>query len=269
MAIIKPILKYPGSKWARAQWIVSHFPAHTVYVEPYMGSAACFFQKEPAASEVLNDLSGNVVNLFRVIREHGQELADLIAFTPWAREEYDASFVPADTEIEQARRFLVRCWQAHGTRLSAKTGWRKVGARGNASTTSLWRQLPDRLLVTIDRLRQAEIECHPALDVIAEYNAPEVLLYVDPPYVLSTRSSVLYEHEMADTDHIALLDLLDHHRGSVVLSGYAHPLYDERLVHWQRITVSAFAEHGKQRTEVLWLNAKAQRRQMSLFEEVL
>lgn len=120
----------------------------------------------------------------------------------------------------------------------------------------------------IDRLKCAEIENREAIDVIKHFqDDPDCLLYVDPPYVLKTRSGAMYEHEMNDSDHIEMLDALDVHSGPVALSGYAHPLYDERLKHWHRVTMPSLAEKGSVRTEVLWLNAKAQRRQLGLFDE--
>lgn len=269
---IKPICKYPGAKWHRAPWIVSHLPAHSVYVEPYCGSAAIFFSKEPSAHEVLNDLSSSIVNLFRVIRTRGTELATAIEMTPWAREEYELierDYQNSGDELEDARRFLIRTWQAHGTRLSYTSGWRHKGVHGGSGdTTTLWNKLPGRILAAVERLKQAEIEHRPATDVIARYNAPHVLLYVDPPYPLAVRNGAFYEHEMDDAQHEELLDALDRHRGMVVLSGYTCALYDEKLSSWHRIEKTALAEHGRVRTEVLWLNQRAaQAKQLNLFAE--
>ncbi len=172
--------------------------------------------------------------------------------------------------IEDARRFLIRCWQAHGVRIAWTSGWKHNGLNGRAYPVRLWQQLPERILAVINRLRDAEIRQRPALEIIDYYNAPDCLLYVDPPYILSTRgrSDRLYSHEMTDSDHIELVEVLDRHTGPVVLSGYAHPLYDKRLAHWYRVTAPAIAEHGRQRTEVLWLNPKAARlQQLPLFAE--
>jgi DNA adenine methylase len=269
--VIKPILKYPGGKWRLAPWIVSFFPEHEHYVEPYCGSAACFFSKTPSVHEVLNDLNGSIVNLFRVIRSRGCDLAQAIEMTPWAEEEFSASekqYADTGDPVEDARRFLVRCWQAHGVRIAWTSGWKHNGLNGRAYPVRLWQQLPDRILAVIERLRDAEIRQRPALEIIDYYNAPDVLLYVDPPYILSTRGrpDKLYSHEMTDRDHKELLEALDKHTGPVVLSGYTHPLYEERLAHWCRVSVPAVAEHGRQRTEVLWLNKRAQYQQMALFD---
>lgn len=266
---MEPILKYPGSKWSLAPWIISHFPEHKIYVEPYMGSAAVFFQKKPSVHEVLNDLSGSVVNLFRVARDRGEELARAVYLTPWSEEEYhtiEKNYTDGD-ELEQARKFLVRTWQAHGSTITSIASWRHKGVKGDASTTTLWNKLPERILVAVDRLKMAEIRNRPALEIIKSYNSPDALLYVDPPYPLSTRNRKYYLHEMADNEHIELLELLNKHQGPVVLSGYACPLYDERLTIWQRVEMPTAGEHGKKHIEVLWLNSKAQHRQLSLFGE--
>lgn len=261
--MLKPFIRWPGAKWSRAAWIIEHFPAHTQYLEPYCGSAAVFLNKPAVDHEILNDLDGNIVNLYRVLRTQSEDLIDLLRLTPWSRKEYAASYDRCDEPIEAARRFLVRCWQAHGTRLNGKTGWRHRGPSASGGTTTLWKQLPERLQAMIARLQDAEIENRPALDLISEY--PEALLYVDPPYELSTRSGALYAYEMDSSQHTQLLEALDLHRGPVVLSGYACDLYDERLKHWQRVSMPALAETGKVRTEVLWLNERAKHRQLSLF----
>lgn len=252
--MIKPILKYPGAKWNCAEWIISHFPAHKHYVEPYFGSGAVFFNKQPAAHEVINDLSGDVVNLFRVIREQGEALAALIEMTPWAREEYNLSYEACDDALERARRFLVRVWQANSSDLTAKVGWRNIGPQGNASTTVVWRGVPERVLQLADRLKDAEIEHTPALDIVARYATTERLIYADPPYPLATRTGALYQHEMSDSDHEQLLEALDRHPGPVVLSGYHCALYDDRLRSWHTREKRVQAEKGNSRVEVLWLN---------------
>jgi DNA adenine methylase len=263
-------LKYPGAKWVLAQWIIAQFPEHTTYIEPYFGSGAVFFTKEPAKYEIINDIDEQVVNLFRVIRSQGDELACQIEMTPWSRKEYYESYNLNGQPLEDARRFLVRCWQAHGVKTSDKTGWMNIGPKVNGSTTSRWNKLPGRILAAIERLKNTEIECIPALELIQRFqDASNCLLYVDPPYILTTRSGRMYKHEMHNPEHIALLDALDKHAGPVVLSGYAHPLYDERLAHWQRITTHATAEKGQTRTEVLWLNPKARRQTApGLFDEI-
>lgn len=253
-----PALRYPGAKWDLAPWIIGRFPPHAHYIDPYFGSGAVFFSKVPSRHEVVNDLDGDVVNLFQVVRERGEELAELIDLTPYSREEYYRSYESAADPIEKARRFLVRSGQAHGFNVTSRSGWRHNGSQSLQPVTSRWARIPDSVRGMMHRIKNAEIECLPALAIIERYAVADALLYVDPPYVLSTRKAKkLYRHEMTDRDHLALLDMLDEHPGMIVLSGYESPLYAERLRHWHKITASSQAEKGGKRVEVLWLNAAA------------
>jgi hypothetical protein len=136
----KPLLKYPGAKWQRSQWIVRQLPAFRTYVEPFFGSGAIFFSL-PSCPEyvVLNDMSKSIVNLFEMVRTRGPELAAQIELTPWSRDEYYASYEITGDSMEDARRFLVRCWQAFGTRLNHRTGWRNRGsADGGLAHPAFW-----------------------------------------------------------------------------------------------------------------------------------
>lgn len=254
---IKPILKYPGAKWSSATWIAGNLPTGcNHYLEPYCGSAAIYFAlpKRPRHA-VLNDISNDIVNLLSVIRECGDELAYRISLTPWSRAEYHLSYEQISDPLERARRFLVRTWQANSADLSACVGWRNCGkVDAGSSPVPQWRKLPVNIVLAADALLHAEIDNRPAIDVIGRYASPDVLIYCDPPYPLSTRHGKLYQHEMTDADHAALLDALDAHPGPVVLSGYHCALYDDRLGHWTAKEKRVQAEKGNTRTEVLWLN---------------
>lgn len=269
----KPILRYPGAKWRLADWIVSHFPSHEIYCEPYCGSAAALFAKPPARQETINDLDGRVIGLFRVLRERPADLVAAIALTPFARWEYEHSDGgPVGDPVEDARRFLIRVWMAHAGKQGARVGWRHdmYGGRTNTSMPREWARLPDRLWAVVGRLKGVHLECRPALDVIAAFRPSGALLFVDPPYVFSSRyerTARYYRHEMTDGDHLVLLDALDAHPGPVVLSGYGSDLYDGRLSRWRRIDRTAIAYQGAARIESLWLNpiATATARQQPLF----
>lgn len=266
------ILQYPGSKWSLADWIISHMPPHTTYLEPYFGSGAVFFNKTPSALETINDLDGDVVNLFKVIRDNPGELAHLVKWTPYSRQEYYESYhlIENMSDLERARLFLVRCWMARGGKTSDRTGWKHnidVAKAPNNRMPDQWSKVPDRIISVTERLKSVQIEQQPATKLIKRYNSPSVLIYVDPPYILSTRSKRLYKHEMKDSDHIELLDILDKHSGPVLLSGYDHEIYNDMLGHWRREEKQALAEMGRIRTEVLWINpiAAEYSRQLTLF----
>ncbi|MBS3937160.1 MAG: DNA adenine methylase [Peptococcaceae bacterium] len=250
---MKPILRYPGAKWRAAPWILKHLPPHKVYLEPYFGSGAVFFNKTPCKIETINDIDENVVNLFKVIRERFSELATAMQTTPWARSEYYASYGMTSDSVENARRFLVRCWQAHATRLGVRTGWRHSVAIQSPSCSSQWRQLPNRIEQARARLMEAQIECMDALKLIAKYNHKDVLIYADPPYMPNTRQRGIYATEMKDSDHVNLLEALMRHRGSVVVSGYESDLYNSTLSNWTVVKKNVQTERGVSKTECLWI----------------
>lgn len=268
------VLKYPGSKWSTAEWIISKFPPgyeKLTYVEPYMGSLAVFFNKNRSVIETVNDIDSNVVNLFRVIREHPAEMAKLIKLTPWAREEYKNSYEQTDEPLEKARRFLVRMWMAIGAKSSDITGFRNVikGINGNLSHWN--NRLPDRILEAAERLQHTEtcvvqIESQPALQLIERYNRENVLMYIDPPYLLSTRSKRIYKHEMNDQDHVELLKILYKSKAKILLSGYENDMYNSMLEGWHKESVNCLKEAGLQATETLWMNYQPDNRQLNLFE---
>lgn len=246
-----------------AEWIISHFPEHQTYIEPFFGSGAVFFKKGSSNIETINDMDSSVVNLFKVIRDHPHELATGIEWTPFSREEYYSSYeFETGNEIEHARRFLVRCWQAIGAKTSDRTGWRSLISSNGPDVAKEWSKLPEKILMVTKRLKQAQIEHQPAVKLLERYKRKEVLVYADPPYIIETRTKRHYKHEMTIEDHIELLNVLDAHPGPVLLSGYVHHIYDDRLKHWHKETLDVAAEAGAKRQEVLWINSIAAERGM-------
>lgn len=261
---MKPILKYPGAKWRLAEFIIAQMPEHKVYLEPYFGSGAVLFNKEPTGIETINDIDGNVVNLFRVIRDRPDELARLIEFTPWARDEYLQSYELTGDSIEDARRFLVRCWQAFATRTGYKTGWRHSAQGLCPNMPEQWTKVPSRVKEVAERLKHVQIENMDAVELIKKYNHETVLIYADPPYTLDTRASKIYAHDITETDHVRLLEVLKKHKGPVILSGYENPLYSEYLGDWRIVRKNMATEKGQSKTEVLWMNFEPAVRQTSI-----
>ncbi|EUJ27349.1 DNA adenine methylase [Listeria cornellensis] len=251
---VKPILNYPGSKRKMAKLLANKMPGHSTYLEPFAGSLAMLFEKEKSIKETVNDLDGRVVNLFRVIRNHPEELKRLLQYTPFSREEYQNSYVVNDDPIEDARLFLVRCWMAIGAKTSDITGWRSCIAPNSPDTPRQWNSLHDRIDPIVERLKDVQIENQDALKLIERYNRPYVFIYADPPYPLSTRSNRMYANEMTDDDHMALLEKLKEHTGPVWLSSYENDLYNQELPNWEKRHYIMTAEAGASRTETLYIN---------------
>lgn len=253
------VLKYPGSKWRIAGKLVDLIPPHHTYLEPYFGSGAVFFKKQPSAIESINDLDGNVVNLFRCIQDDSEKLARIILTTPYARELYDKQFEkredPED-RFERARDFLIRCWQGHGYRTNGyKVGWKK-DVQGREKMYALWNwyRLPQWVIEVAERLRTVQIENLPALDLIRRFNYKNVFMYIDPPYLLETRAGKQYTFEMSDADHEELLRQLLCSKASIMISGYDSEMYNDMLSGWQRREFISHSEKGTKRKEVVWMN---------------
>lgn len=268
---MRTVIKYPGAKWSLADQIISRFPPHHSYLEPFFGSGAVLFNKPCSHIETVNDLDGSVVNLFRCIREDPERLAHEVYFTPYSRETFEAGYSdePEADPFRCALRFLARCNQGYGYRTNEiRVGWKNdIAARERAYAAKSWMELPEVILETAERLRGVQIEHRPALEVIRRFNFPNVLIYADPPYVLSSRSGgkKQYAHEMADEDHLALLETLKEHRGPVLLSGYASPLYNRALRDWHREILHTTDQLSRRREEVLWMNFEPENWQERIF----
>ena len=149
---MKAIFKYPGSKWSIADWIISHFPEHHSYLEAFLGSGAVLFNKPRSNIETVNDLDGNVVNLFEWIRKDPERLAHEIYYTPYARQVYDAAFaaVPEDS-LGKAVNFYIRLNMGHGFRTNGeKVGWKNdVQGRERSYASQDWCNLPENVVVKL------------------------------------------------------------------------------------------------------------------------
>lgn len=266
MSVTRPALRYHGGKFRLAPWIISFFPEHRVYVEPFGGAASVLLQKPPARSEVYNDVADEIVNVFRVLRDPGTaaRLARLVELTPFARAEFDLSYEPSDDPVEQARRTVCRSFMGHGSGAVYSrhaTGFR-TGIRGgrNQSAATDLLSWPDAVQAFTERLRGVAMESRDALYLMARCDGPDTLFYVDPPYPHSTRGNARgvrqkYAQELSDDDHRRLAGVLHDLAGMVVLSGYPCELYDRELYDgWERHERTALADGGRKRTEVVWLN---------------
>lgn len=253
---MKTLLNYPGAKWGMAREIVTLMPPHRSYLEPFFGSGAVLFNKPPSAIETVNDIDGDIVNFFKVLREQPEKLATHIAMTPYAREVFDdAHENRGEDPFDRAYRFAIRSRMGHGFKTYTKTGFKiDVQAREASYAVNCWNRMPRDLLDAANRLKEVQIENRPALDLIHRFNFENVLIYADPPYMMNTRYCKQYRYEMTEQDHVQLLDALKQHKGSVILSGYPSDLYDTELAGWGRITRKSYNQNADPRTEVLWFN---------------
>lgn len=264
---MKAVSKYPGSKWLLASWIISYFPEHHSYLEPFFGSGSILFNKPRSNIETVNDLDGNVVNLFDWIKRDPEHLAHEIYYTPYARQVYDATYASdSDDSLEKAVNFYIRLNMGRGFRTSGeKVGWKNdVQGREKSYAAQDWCNLPGKIMQAAERLRGVQIENRPAIELIKRFNFENVLIYCDPPYMLKTRHGKQYRCEMDDKEHEELLRVLLEHKGKVLISGYNTELYQDMLGKWERVETVSYSQVCSKKKEVLWMNFEQTHKQMIL-----
>lgn len=254
-----------GGKFSHLDWLLPLLPDAHHYCEPFSGSAAVLLNRAPSPVETYNDIDGEVVNFFRVLRDQGAELERAVALTPFSREEFHKA-VTAPTlgvnELERARRFFVRARQARtGLAQTATLGrWancKDTSRAGMAGVVSRWLGGIDGLGEISARILRVQIENRPALDVIRLYDSPGTLFYCDPPYLHDTRGdSKAYGFEMTEGEHVSLAATLNRVQGKVALSGYRNDLMDRLFDGWRRFDAAPKLCHSikKARQECLWMN---------------
>lgn len=259
--IKRPALRYYGGKFDIAPWIIGYMPFHLNYIEPCGGAASVLLQKPRSKLEVYNDLDSSVVNFFRMLRDHKDELLRAIKLTPWAREEYEYCIDRQDG-IEGARRFFMACWMSYngGTGSNPRLfGWRH--------TKDCRSRLPASFDITnndleaiAERFIGVQIEHRDFTEVIERYDNDAALIYLDPPYVPSERTNNKnwYACEWSETDHRIAAGQLRSALGYVIVSGYACPLYAELYeAHgWTRFDKEAQTNSGGKRIESIWLSPR-------------
>lgn len=278
---MKPPFTYFGGKTAIAERIAALLPPHEHYVEPFAGSLAVLLAKRPSPMETVNDLDGNLMTFWRVLRDRPGDLERACSLTPHSRAEHEAAFGLDGDDLERARKVWVLLSQGRGGHLPPKrSGWRHYqDPRGSHSTS-----MPDylgtyvgRIAAAAERLKGVSLECRPAAELIERYGRhADCLIYADPPYLASLRSlnhgrcrGPDYAHELrTDDEHRELAASLNAARATVVLSGYESPLYAGLFEGWHRAEVAASAGNGTDsaRTEVLWSNRPFP--QGTLFDQV-
>lgn len=263
---MKAPFQYYGGKMRLGPRIAAVLPPHDVYVEPFCGSAAVLFAKERRRSpskykEVVNDVDGEIVNFFRVLRDRPREFVDLVDSTPYARAEYDLARATWRGEnsdepdaLERARRFVVLARRSFGGRLGA--GWSR-GVGGNRNHANTWARAPEILRACADRLRGVYVEDLDCLDRLRRWDSRRTCFYLDPPYPGAYQGHYA-GYELADLR--ALVRALDAASGTFVLSNYAQTDV-EFPANWRRVEIDVYCAtaRDRRRTEVLWIRGEAKR----------
>lgn len=254
-----------GGKFSHLRWLLPLLPSTTHYCEPFGGSAAVLINREPSPVETYNDLDGELVNFFRVLRTQKDALIEAIGLTPFSREEFElaiASPTEAISELERARRFFVRARQVRTGLAQTASGGRwahclLTSRAGMAGAVSRWLGSVEGLPEIAGRLLRVQIEQGPALEIIHRYDSPETLFYCDPPYPHDSRGDRrAYAYEMSDAEHRELAEVLRRVQGKVAISAYESPLMQVLYGDWYRSEAPTKQAPSikKARTEILWTN---------------
>lgn len=259
---LRPPVKWYGGKYYLASKIISLFPPHSTYVEPFGGGASVLLNKPAAGVEVYNDLDRRVTRLFKVLRDDGDELRRRLSLTPYSEAEFDAVLDQSfhKDEVDEARADFIRFRMSIAGRGDSFSYTLHRQRAGMADVVSSWLSIVEQLPATIERLRKVQILCRPAIDVIKMFDSPDTLLYCDPPYTHATRVSTdVYEHEMTEQQHVELAGVLRGCQGKVVVSGYYSALYEHLYGDWRNVAFdvpnnAAGGRSKSRKTENLWLN---------------
>ncbi len=271
-----------GGKYSHLDWLLPLLPECHHYCEPFAGSAAVLLNREPSPVETYNDLDGEVVNFFRVLRNDKERLVEAIGLTPFSREEFNIAceLDPALSPLERARRFFVRARQVRtGLAQTASLGrWancKNTSRAGMSGVVSRWLGSIEDLPEIAERLLRVQIENRPAIDVIRLYDAPTTLFYCDPPYVHLTRGdNNAYGYEMTNDEHKEVASVLNSVQGMAAISNYQCELMDELYPapKWTKIVAPEKTIHSTKgrRVEALWSNYdpfKSGKRTLRLLEK--
>lgn len=261
-----------GGKYSHLGWLLPLLPGCQHYCEPFGGSAAVLLNRSHSPVETYNDIDGEVVNFFRVLRDQKRALLEAIGLTPFSREEFEKAIslsTKGISDLEKARRFFIRARQVRiGLAQRASSGrWahcRLTSRAGMAGAVSRWLGSVEGLSEIAQRLLRVQIENSPAIDVIKRYDSKETLFYCDPPYPHESRGdSSAYGYEMTNRDHRKLADILRCVEGKVALSSYHCNLMDQLYSGWTCIEAPIKKCHSVKapRREVLWVNYSTEKEQ--------
>lgn len=260
---MQPLINYYGGKARIATQILPCIEAipHTVYVEPFCGGAAVLFAKprrivtnDAYYRECINDLSGLLVNLYKVAREQPEELQRWIELTLYSQADYaEAMSVcknpEGHTDLKKAWAYYVNIQMSFARKLNG--GWGTSIASQNQAAT--WDNKKLSLPEKLDRLKAVHVSCEDALKCIQRWDSPQTLFYCDPPY---PETSMGHYAGYTMNDFQRLCGALDSCEGSYVLSNYFQPVEPQsaqRKVEIEAIMSAAKDIKGQARTEALWI----------------
>jgi DNA adenine methylase len=205
-----PMRRY-GGKVYLSKWILEHIPEHDTYIEPFAGSAAVLFAKDPSQTEILNDIDGKITTVFEMIKSRPYELAAMLWATPYSQSNWRD--VASKSDIEKAALYIAASQQFYASATHSST-FSVDSGHANKNKAKVWADWFQRILPAAARLKDVQILNQDALEVIKRFREKlRCVWYVDPPY---------FGHEKEYSDSVKfdlLAEELSAVKGTVLVSG--------------------------------------------------
>lgn len=269
MKHIRPLVKYHGGKGRLHQWVISHFPPHKTFVEPFGGAASVLLNKSPVAVEVYNELEFDMFNLMHIVKSDFDNFSTQVAAFEYSKPTFLAQKElwlngKFNSNLDRAVCFYAVKRMSRGG-LCQRFSWsNRIYSTGPAEE-HCWKSSLINLKPIRDRLSNVILRNEDAFSILSEYlNNEECLLYLDPPYLTSTRVyKKAYDHEFNIKDHEHLAKLILPAKAKIILSGYPSEPYAGWFADWY-VYEKDVANHSSQyngkakvrKQEVLWANHK-------------
>ncbi|MBE3037568.1 MAG: DNA adenine methylase [Chloroflexi bacterium] len=251
-------LKYHGGKFYMADAIISRFPKHELYIEPFLGGGAVL--QRMRGPRVGADVDTDLINLWQMLQD-SDEFSHAIGGQVYCEQAWN--FWTSDpnrgsSPIELAMARLIRQRFSRGG-MGKTFAWSERLRGGQPGDVNAWQNFQKALPQIRRSIEGVKFYAQSFSLTMRDHDSSDTLFYCDPPYLPSTRTAKkVYEHEMSISDHEWFLKVATDLKGKVVISGYPNSLYDTALSGWTRHTISMPNHSGQgtskqRRTEVLWV----------------
>lgn len=258
------LVSYFGGKYPHLTWLTGLFPQGNYHFVDLMCGSANVALNVDYPLITINDLNDNVINLFEVLRNNQEKFIEAVYYTPFSRAElYKFLDKPQPkNKIEWARQYFVKCQLGYGANGSQNNhkgaGFEYKIQRSNHYRVDAWNNKLAKLPLIAEKLRSMQIENRDCLELLSKLDNKETVIYIDPPYLLSTRKSKKrYIHEQNNDFHVQLLTAAHAMKNAkIVISGYDNPMYDELLPGWIKTIgpTSKATVSKKEIKECVWSN---------------
>ncbi len=263
---MKPLLKWHGGKFYLHQWIINHFPndyQNLIYVELAIGGGSILLNKQQSIKEIINDKNPKLINVYNILINHTKEFINQLSHTKYNEETFENTLEDSDNvfndNIDHAVNYYILSRMSRGG-MGKNFAWSERFRGNQFGDVNAWENSIKNLENIKNRIKNVELLNKDFRVILNDYNDLNTFLYIDLPYLQSTRTSKeVYEYEMSKKDHKDLLELITQSKTKILISGYNSNIYNMYLDSWQR-SEKLIVNHSGQgisknfRKECLWRN---------------